>query len=477
MATKRMYKKGGTTSKKMGGLGESVSKRKTISSKALKRKQMGGRSPQPAASFIEPPIARPFEQKPNEFVAKKGGAKKKQSGGERGSGLKSMRDLKKTQRQDRKQRRKALRADRKSDRQAVRTFRKQERLKRRDRISDAGEDITLSRADKRSDRKATRRATRTFKKQERKERRSIRKSHRTEDRSERKQLRTKRKEYTDKLTEDKLNRLNQGDSSSVKKVKKEDSKTIVKKEDSKEKKKETQTADPKNTKSIDNMSFSEAYRTQRDANKKAGIKHYGDDRGYFTWRGKEYNTESREEKALRTKNKEKKKVVVDNDKDKDKDKEKKKVNTNNDKKNVKFDNEGNVISNPKVDEKKSHSMQGDTRYYAQKGGEKISFKKAFADAKKAGKKEFTWQGKKYNTKLKSKGSTKEGEKSKQNYSPGYRLATWLTNREKKKISKKVRKAEEEGQDSLKHKRHKYSVKELKKRGYNKGGYRRRGGVR
>jgi len=66
--------------------------------------------------------------------------------------------------------------------------------------------------------------------------------------------------------------------------------------------------DKKNSKSIDNMSFSEAYRTQRDANKKAGIKHYGDDSGHFTWRGKEYSTESKSEQDKR-KGKTKKKVV------------------------------------------------------------------------------------------------------------------------------------------------------------------------
>ena len=49
----------------------------------------------------------------------------------------------------------------------------------------------------------------------------------------------------------------------------------------------------------DEMSFSEAYRAQRNANKKAGIAHYGDKAGEFTWRGKTYNTESASEKAKR----------------------------------------------------------------------------------------------------------------------------------------------------------------------------------
>tara|TARA_R100000388_G_C7239526_1_gene160273 strand:+ start:1537 stop:2244 length:708 start_codon:yes stop_codon:yes gene_type:complete len=49
----------------------------------------------------------------------------------------------------------------------------------------------------------------------------------------------------------------------------------------------------------DEMSFSEAYRAQRNANKKAGIANYGDKAGFFTWRGKTYNTESASEKAKR----------------------------------------------------------------------------------------------------------------------------------------------------------------------------------
>jgi len=47
------------------------------------------------------------------------------------------------------------------------------------------------------------------------------------------------------------------------------------------------------------ISFSQAYRTQRDKNTAAGIDHYGDDAGYFEWRGKMYNTESKSEKEAR----------------------------------------------------------------------------------------------------------------------------------------------------------------------------------
>ena len=44
------------------------------------------------------------------------------------------------------------------------------------------------------------------------------------------------------------------------------------------------------------MSFSQAYRAQRNANKASGKNEN------FTWRGKKYTTESRSEKAKRTKN-------------------------------------------------------------------------------------------------------------------------------------------------------------------------------
>ena len=67
-------------------------------------------------------------------------------------------------------------------------------------------------------------------------------------------------------------------------------------------KKDSEPVEPKKEEPInyDNMSFSEAYRAARNKNKEAGIAHYGDERGYFTYKGKKYNTESREEKAKRT---------------------------------------------------------------------------------------------------------------------------------------------------------------------------------
>ena len=60
---------------------------------------------------------------------------------------------------------------------------------------------------------------------------------------------------------------------------------------------DTNTKDTKKTE----KSFGDAYREQRNKNTEAGIDHYGDDGGYFTWKGKKYNTESAEEKAERTK--------------------------------------------------------------------------------------------------------------------------------------------------------------------------------
>ena len=59
--------------------------------------------------------------------------------------------------------------------------------------------------------------------------------------------------------------------------------------------------DKKDTPKSTEKSFGDAYREQRNKNTEAGIDHYGDDSGYFTWKGKKYNTESKEEKAERTK--------------------------------------------------------------------------------------------------------------------------------------------------------------------------------
>ena len=60
-----------------------------------------------------------------------------------------------------------------------------------------------------------------------------------------------------------------------------------------------ETKDTKKDNTTKEKSFGEAYREQRNKNTEAGIDHYGDDAGYFTWKGKKYNTESKEEKATR----------------------------------------------------------------------------------------------------------------------------------------------------------------------------------
>jgi hypothetical protein len=60
-----------------------------------------------------------------------------------------------------------------------------------------------------------------------------------------------------------------------------------------------ETKDTKKDNATKEKSFGEAYREQRNKNTEAGIDHYGDDAGYFTWKGKKYNTESKEEKAAR----------------------------------------------------------------------------------------------------------------------------------------------------------------------------------
>jgi hypothetical protein len=62
-------------------------------------------------------------------------------------------------------------------------------------------------------------------------------------------------------------------------------------------------AEPKKEEPKEYGSFSEAYRAARDRNKAAGVAHYGDEKGYFTYKGKKYNTESRSEKAARLANK------------------------------------------------------------------------------------------------------------------------------------------------------------------------------
>lgn len=59
--------------------------------------------------------------------------------------------------------------------------------------------------------------------------------------------------------------------------------------------------EPTVEKTKEHGSFGEAYKAARAKNKAAGVAHYGDKAGFFTYKGKKYNTESREEKAVRLK--------------------------------------------------------------------------------------------------------------------------------------------------------------------------------
>ena len=57
---------------------------------------------------------------------------------------------------------------------------------------------------------------------------------------------------------------------------------------------------PTNKTTTKKQTFGEAYSTQRKKNLKNKIANFGDSKGYFTYEGKKYNTESKEEKAIRT---------------------------------------------------------------------------------------------------------------------------------------------------------------------------------
>lgn len=298
---------------------------------------MGGmqQTTPPAASFIEPPIEQPFAnqqapvmQNPAEFTAKKGGKRKKsvsvkkelkkmrnvrdymrnKKGGEYMGNMKykkggvkkenggedenlSMRDLRRKQREERREARRNRRSDRKADREAVKTLKRTSRLKRRDRINDAGEETGMTRSERRMDRRATRRASRTFRKQERQARRTARKDMRSKQRSERSDLRTRRKAAQDKLTQDKLNKLNESESSSVKKKTKpvDDASKVVNNTTTTKKTedKKTETKKVTNHGVSNDMSFSKAFRTARNS--------HGGKGGVFTWKGKKYHTGLKEE--------------------------------------------------------------------------------------------------------------------------------------------------------------------------------------
>ena len=251
---------------KMGGV---MGKQKT------RKKQMGGvQSPRPAASFIEPPMEQPFDQ--NSFVAQRGGVRK----------------LRKEQREERRDKR---RADRKADREAIRTLKKSSRETRKAKPfkDGAGPIVEMTRSERRADRIATNKASRIFRKQERKARRAVNRADKKEDKIERKDLKAKNRQARQALINKKLKTLNESESSSVK-----TKPFIGPQEDPNKGKEKTVVVKKEEKKSIvnDKMSFSQAYRAQRNANKASGKNEN------FTWRGKKYTTESRSEKAKRTKN-------------------------------------------------------------------------------------------------------------------------------------------------------------------------------
>ena len=338
MNNKKMYKKAGKKMKKGGkssfGMlsvkaGYDNNPNPTAADRivgAKKGKMMGGKqTTPPAASFIEPPIEQPFAnqqapmmQNPAEFTAMYGGMKKKKGMGgkkmmkyKKGGSKKenggekenlSMRDLRRKQREERREGRRTRRADRKADREAVRTLKRTSRLKRRDKINDAGEETGMTRSERRMDRRATRRASRTFRRQERQARRTARKDMRAKQRSERSDLRSRRKAAQDKLTQDKLDKLNKSESSSVKTVVKKDTTPKTNTDNNKKKEeKKTETKKVTNHGVTNDMSFSKAFRTARNS--------HGGKGGVFTWKGKKYNTNLREEVKKKQTAEERKKEI------------------------------------------------------------------------------------------------------------------------------------------------------------------------
>lgn len=280
MALKKKYKAGGTTSKKMGKGG----KKFNMGGPQQQAIPQGMQGPPPAASFIEPPTEQPFEK--TQFVAQKGG----------------VRELRRKQRQERRTKR---RTDRGYDKEAVKTLKTSSKKDRRAKpfTDGSGPIVEMSRSERRTDRRATNKASRMFKRQERKARRITNRADKKEDRTERQALRLKNRNAKNALVNKKLSTLNESQSSSKKTQPFIGPKEAPKTDKPKVEKK----------KSIvnDDMSFSEAYRAQRNANKASKTGHM-DKKGNFTWKGKTYNTESKSEKTARTGKKIKK--VVNNDK-------------------------------------------------------------------------------------------------------------------------------------------------------------------
>ena len=273
MAIKKMYKHGGssTSTQKLGKMGKQTTRKKQTGGKRMI--PQGVVSPRPAASFIEPATEQPFEQ--SSFVAQRGG----------------MRKLRKEQREERKEIRKANRTDRKLTRQTAKYVKKgYKKLRKAKPFEDgAGPIVEMTRAEKRSDRKTSRKAGRIFKKQERTKRRDKIKEDRKENKLERRSLRANNAalRFHKKNTQKKevISKVNKMD------TRKDDTKTVssntpVKKTTPIVKK----PVDNKTNEVKTKQTFSQAYRTNRDAGEKT-----------FMHNGKKYTTESRSEKAARLK--------------------------------------------------------------------------------------------------------------------------------------------------------------------------------
>tara|TARA_R110001583_G_scaffold26456_2_gene95174 strand:+ start:5223 stop:6695 length:1473 start_codon:yes stop_codon:yes gene_type:complete len=247
------------------------------------------------------------------------------------------RTLRKSQRAEKDEIRKTNRADRKATKAAVKTIKKESRNKRRDRVNDAGEDVRMSRSERRADRRATNKAGRIVKRAAKKVRKQRRKDDRIENRAERRGQRSGQKEtrrIMRKITKDekkakkaknsadeeallnkKVNAIKHQKVVDAYKPVNSNTRPVNTKEQneadaayyqSDEDKAKNSDAnrikkDPPEVASTvnDKMSFSEAYRAQRNANKASKTGHM-DKKGNFTWRGKTYNTESKSEKDKRT---------------------------------------------------------------------------------------------------------------------------------------------------------------------------------
>jgi len=192
-------------------------------------------------------------------------------------------------RTERKEGRKSRRADRKVTKAAVKEYKKGEKNKRQDKLNDAGEDISMTRKEKRENRKVKRKTVRAFKKEERGERKDSKRALLSKQKNDRKDAKWEkgRQKAEDSVSRDNkvknnVKALNEkvGDTTPVKKAADKKADTIVKTDD---KKKGTNRGP---------VSFSRAFRQNKDAGKKE-----------FSWKGKKYNTRTKDEEDKKKKKK------------------------------------------------------------------------------------------------------------------------------------------------------------------------------